>query len=274
MIDNANILVLPDIHGRTFWIEPCKDAIENNIDIVFLGDYFDPYSHEGEWVYEDMMNNFNSIVELKKAHPDHVHLLLGNHDCSYVYAPSFCYCRHDHIHHNDIKKAFFDNHDLFELMYRKEINGKQFVFSHAGILKSWLENHKEFFDSNIENVLDVVDELNSYFKRFMESPIETNKMLWVPLSDTAFLRGGYDTCGSPLWADIREFAYYDDIYEKDIIQVVGHTQLNDGAISFNGKIYCIDSRQAFIVDNTGVVMTYNEPYENKIIKTEIKKENE
>ena len=39
------ILVLPDIHGRKFWEEPCKH-IEDYDKIVFLGDYMDPYDFE------------------------------------------------------------------------------------------------------------------------------------------------------------------------------------------------------------------------------------
>ena len=40
-----DILILPDIHGRTFW----KDAVEHEqfATIIFLGDYLDPYPSEG-----------------------------------------------------------------------------------------------------------------------------------------------------------------------------------------------------------------------------------
>ena len=39
------MIIIPDIHGRTFW----KQAIQGKEteDIVFLGDYLDPYSDEG-----------------------------------------------------------------------------------------------------------------------------------------------------------------------------------------------------------------------------------
>ena len=41
----SNILIIPDIHGRTFWKEciKCREYDE----IIFLGDYLDPYSFEG-----------------------------------------------------------------------------------------------------------------------------------------------------------------------------------------------------------------------------------
>ena len=34
------ILIIPDVHGRDFWIEPVKKVINNkDYFIVFLGDY-------------------------------------------------------------------------------------------------------------------------------------------------------------------------------------------------------------------------------------------
>ena len=38
------ILIIPDIHGRDFWIEPCKHIDEFD-KVIFLGDYHDPYSN-------------------------------------------------------------------------------------------------------------------------------------------------------------------------------------------------------------------------------------
>ena len=44
-----NILIIPDIHGRSFWEKAINDVAEHRREfdeIVFLGDYFDPYSTE------------------------------------------------------------------------------------------------------------------------------------------------------------------------------------------------------------------------------------
>ena len=41
----SDILIIPDVHGRTFWKEPVKN--EEFDHIVFLGDYLDPYPQEG-----------------------------------------------------------------------------------------------------------------------------------------------------------------------------------------------------------------------------------
>lgn len=42
------ILVVPDVHGRTFWKKPVNKYIDQVDRIVFLGDYLDPYRDEGE----------------------------------------------------------------------------------------------------------------------------------------------------------------------------------------------------------------------------------
>ncbi len=38
-----NILVVPDVHGRKFW----ETALDYPGEIIFLGDYTDPYPREG-----------------------------------------------------------------------------------------------------------------------------------------------------------------------------------------------------------------------------------
>lgn len=42
------LLILPDIHGRVFWKEPCQN-IEDYDKVIFLGDYLDPYGFEGDF---------------------------------------------------------------------------------------------------------------------------------------------------------------------------------------------------------------------------------
>ena len=70
-------LVLPDIHGRTFWKEPSKRVKEYD-KVIFLGDYFDPYPFEGNSV-EEAIVNFKEIIGFEKENREKVVLLLGNH---------------------------------------------------------------------------------------------------------------------------------------------------------------------------------------------------
>lgn len=58
------VLVIPDIHGETFWKEPVQKYIDQVDRIVFLGDYLDPYRQ-----FEDEYNPdavFNNLMDIAK----------------------------------------------------------------------------------------------------------------------------------------------------------------------------------------------------------------
>ena len=54
-----DILIIPDIHGRTFWKDACSKWEGK---VIFLGDYLDPYSDEGIH-FEDAVINFINILD-------------------------------------------------------------------------------------------------------------------------------------------------------------------------------------------------------------------
>lgn len=54
----SEILILGDIHGRSFWKEPCNNWTGK---IIFLGDYHDPY---GEYIVEEP-DKVESLTNLK-----------------------------------------------------------------------------------------------------------------------------------------------------------------------------------------------------------------
>ena len=71
---SKNWIIIPDVHGRTFWREAVKGRENENI--IFLGDYLDPYPSEGitpEKAYRELLD----IIDFKKEHIDNVVLLLG-----------------------------------------------------------------------------------------------------------------------------------------------------------------------------------------------------
>ena len=74
-----SILVIPDVHGRSFW----KDAIEKHIDkcdkIIFLGDYLDEYPDENI-TRRQSKENFKEVINLKENNRDKVILILGKHE--------------------------------------------------------------------------------------------------------------------------------------------------------------------------------------------------
>ena len=60
------ILVVPDIHGESFWKEPILKYIEQVDRIIFLGDYLDPYPEEGkEYPPQGLFDNLMDIIDLR-----------------------------------------------------------------------------------------------------------------------------------------------------------------------------------------------------------------
>ena len=212
------ILVVPDVHGRTFW----RKAIEmiDEVDkVVFLGDYLDPYPSEGI-NFEEAISEFVSILQFKETYSDKVILLIGNHDCNYIWQEFPKSSRYSWFKAEEISKLFNKNIDKFQLIYQYD----NYLFSHAGVYKDWMDLCNFTLDdlTNIEE-------------------IRTNN--WPSLYCVGAIRGGWRGVGSCVWADIRESGLY-DLY-SDKYQIVGHTQLKEPFISDN--IACLDCRKCFIV---------------------------
>lgn len=229
MIDKDSkreILIIPDVHGRQFWKEPLKEGPDQWEKIVFLGDYIDPYPAEGI-TSEEAIEVLKEIVSLKKLWKDKIVLLMGNHDFGYMpdfYKTGCDPCsRYDYYNAKDIKKIYEEAvvDDLLQLFYRYG----QYVFSHAGIMKDWVEKY-----CGPAVTLD----------KLLENPEKaTPQALWV----VSRLRGGYERFGSPLWNDVRDFKNdYPGIY-----QIFGHTQLRQDPIIEPG-FACLDVRRPFILD--------------------------
>ena len=66
--------------------------------------------------------------------------------------------------------------------------------------------------------------------------------LCQPLSSISSARGGKDTFGSPVWADVSEMQSAPAI--PGLFQVFGHTQQHDGPL-ITDNFACIDCRRAF-----------------------------
>ena len=75
---------ISDLHGRGIWKKFVKDNPQ--IDIwVFIGDYTDSYDLTNEEIYLNLVE----IIEFKKANPENVILLWGNHDIAYRFLPQY-----------------------------------------------------------------------------------------------------------------------------------------------------------------------------------------
>ena len=205
------ILVLPDIHGRDFWMEPCKHTEEFD-KIIFLGDYHDPYSFQ---VSADTSRHRlrDELLPFVLEHKDKVICLLGNHDGNYVIGEMAD--RMDVFHKGDI--AHYLNQMDLKLAHQE---GK-YLFTHSGVLPAWLEY-------NNLTLTDVLD----------------NNVPYEALVQVSPRRGGWDRCGSCIWGDVVEYEM--SVKIPDIYQIFGHTQLQNEYIAKD--FACLDARKAFVLD--------------------------
>lgn len=216
----SKILVIPDVHGRTFW-RKALELVDKVDKIVFLGDYLDPYPHEGI-SFEEAVTEFIRILQFKESYPDKIVLLIGNHDCHYIWKDFPDCSRRNYTHLNAMNELFNKNIDKFQLIYQTD----DYLFSHAGVYEEWM-NMCKF----------TLEDLEDFDKIISDN--------WPSLSCVGYKRGGYYPVGSCVWADIRE-SVENNLY-SDKQQIVGHTQLENFPYG-NDKIVCVDVRSCFILN--------------------------
>lgn len=203
------VLVVPDIHGRNFWEEPCKewDGL-----IVFLGDYHDPYPWQVS--NKDSLINLKTLVKFYEDNKSRVICLLGNHDGNYLIKKGFA-DRIDYSNYDEVT-SLLKKLDLKVAYYTNNI-----LFSHAGALSEWLKIN----DLSVEEVSNLKFD---------------NKAL----TDMSPWRGGSSRVGGILWGDVRE--YVSEKHIPNIYQVFGHTQIKEEVI--RPDFACLDCRKCFIMD--------------------------
>lgn len=281
---STKVIVIPDVHGREFWKEPIeeyRDFINHQlVDVVFLGDYLDPYPFEDVTV-EKAIEVFKEIIEFAKDKAN-VHLLLGNHDMHYFdkfYSENIHKVRYSHAHAAEITKLFTENKSLFKVAWETRVNGKKILFTHAGLLKTWAEVHmgklrvrhgciEDKF--KIKNIAPTSDSLNSLLR--------TKKGI-LSLGDISEDRGGWCAYGSPIWADFRE--HIDSLqwcppgrdevcnYVGEVYQVFGHS-LGFPFGGYESLDMCyiddhfamLDSRMTFVILDDGSIHEVDDNIEN------------
>lgn len=229
------LLIIPDVHGRTFWKQPCHEADDFD-KIIFLGDYVDPYPRDG--INElQALDNFTEILSFAEQGQDKVVMLYGNHDLHYVseyYLKIAGGCRYSRRLAPQIRKMFEDHKQLFRFCYETELSGGSTVlFSHAGVSPLWYKEQCGF-----EGAPDV-DRLNGMLST--EKDIEL-------LAQVGWSRGGNARVGSMVWCDVYEFSEHEK-YEG-IYQVFGHTQQLYGPV-IDDTFACLDCREAFVMTGDG-----------------------
>ena len=206
------ILVVPDVHGRDFWIEPCHNWQGS---IVFLGDYHDPYPFQVS--KEKSLKNLKELVEFVTNNKDRCTCLMGNHDRPYLICETSG-CRFDFFHSKTVRKL------IEELNLQLCLLKDDVIFSHAGITPDWCNN----------TGYDPEDIARGEMSR-------TNGCL----EEISWYRGGDNPYGSMLWCDVNEYAklpHYSGYY-----QIFGHSQQESDPV-IKEDYACLDCRRCFIVD--------------------------
>ena len=227
----SELIIIPDVHGRPFWRDAVKGHEEDGI--VFLGDYLDPYAWEGITPEEAFMALMD-IIALKRAHPDNVTLLLGNHDLGYL-DQSICTCRMDWRRRTDIHDVLLENLDLFDLVHIKQDGNLALLFSHAGISEKWVREYGNLFCEGQFDPLALNRALHDEKAR---------PELFRSLSCVSWSRGGLDDFGSPVWADVNDYLDGDRLL-GGFLHLFGHTLHNGGPINVRNHGFCLDCAEAF-----------------------------
>lgn len=275
-MNNPQVIIIPDVHGRTFW----KDAINQftqdlypNLQIVFLGDYLDPYESYDGISKEEAFINFEEILDYANR-DSRVTLLIGNHDWHYfVHLDE---CRIDKARERNIEHMFKDNILKFRLHKIIELDGCKYLFSHAGITQKWLDmvaamakdEVKNWNPGEGENYVDpskdpkykwisdmaYINETHNF--KLLEESLQNydDNFYSCPISLISRERGGYYSYGSLIWADVYEHLTNDDL--KGFYQIFGHTysfpNTHSPSISPGGKSWAmLDCGKAFTLDNEG-----------------------
>ena len=249
-MSTKEILIIPDIHGRTFYRDALSEALRNNVEVVCLGDYLDPYEEDGI-TNEEAFTIMEEVVEAKRARPHMVHLLIGNHDSSYLYSKDMCLSRFDHDNARRNHEFFIKNSLNFDLFFDTQIAGKQFLFSHAGITSGWL--------SEIGHSLRGIDDILMLLKKeYLEYCLDNSKTaIWEKLSYISGDRGGRHKNGSLIWADFFEHTDQQNWLNDDAItQIVGHTQLNFHPVRVSDRLFCLDCGEPFYIDEDGIIRSW------------------
>lgn len=250
-MEKIEYIIIPDVHGRSFWREAVKKYIDTDIIFIFLGDYLDPYEYED---IDDEYKELLDIIEYKKQYPERFILLFGNHDLHYLTRAGRG-SRWDWNNAKRNEKTFLDNIDLFQITYTAEVNNKKFLFSHAGILKDWIYSNNKWLkievpDDNADYRINNLSELPDFNKMFKS---DVDRINLFNSNGVSFARGGDSQWGSIFWADVHEHL---DKNERipGVIQVFGHTQQEQDPVNYDNEIYCLDCRKAFAITSSGNIL--------------------
>ena len=240
----SKVLVIPDVHQQTETL----DLISGEFDeCVMLGDYEDHWE-SGAW-WDDENRNPIAILErirsLKEKYGKRLHVLLGNHDLTYLSLEKLneaerylatCVSGHQKKHESEIASKMDAVADMFEIAC--EIDGV--VYSHAGFSGTWTEYAHRIQEKDEPSIISIMNKLILKHKTKNGS-----KKLHVLLDHASFSPSGNSPEEGPLW--IRPEALKTDMVFKK--QIVGHTEYDKPTMVYSSEdsfLFVADSREHLI----------------------------
>lgn len=246
------ILIIPDVHGRDFW-KKAYDYVDKVDEIIFLGDYLDPYEFE-HISEEQAIENFKEILQFKKEHRN-VTLLWGNHDHHYISPFNKVWgCRRINSRLEELTELYNNNLHLFQVVRIIE----NYIFSHAGVLKDWFETVTDKKPIGKSLLFSEFVELSDTDKQLLNINLSENEInSWLfheigrrVLGMVSRERGGRDRYGSCLWADIYEHIPYFNTSQLNYYQIFSHSLSYPTIDDYYKDNYMamLDCRKCFILD--------------------------
>lgn len=198
------LLAVGDLHGKSCW-QSIEFALYDRV--VFLGDYVDSFHHSDQ----EILDNLNAVINLKKSLPQKVILILGNHDIQYLHYPKYSCSGFRPTMQLQLTEIFTQYLHLFQVAYQI----KNHLFSHAGISQPWFQKFQSFLE--IAPFMENLEEWDSISE--ICNAVEQTHYRDI-LHQIGAKRGGSEEYGGMTWADKEEI--WDHPLEG-YHQVVGHT---------------------------------------------------
>lgn len=238
----SKVLIISDMHGSHNWEQAKSIVKEQKIDyVVSLGDWVDSWEN----VWPDQGENLQRAIDWFREDPKHRFILFGNHDLSYISQTrdGQRVSGHQGEKHLEIQAILENNKDVFH--YCVEIDG--WVFSHAGISKTWINDYiKPIFHTIYDTDEKVWDEKEFNIK-LLDNTLREYGTKYSKLNELIDWHGTWSGTGNEpeqglVW--IRPEALLKDMYYPR--QAVGHTEWAKGEPvrlkSKTGKLLVTDSR--------------------------------
>jgi len=207
------MIVIGDVHNHIIAAEELASRYEKTHKVLFVGDYFDDF-------YDNPSIAEKTAIWLKESlhKPNRIHLY-GNHDLQYttygerkisskilkLYMCSGFTPEKDIVVKNILNSEDWSKVKLHHFEYGIH-------FTHAGMAREFFEHPIKGMTN--ETILEAIKDIEIKFNNREQTDI---------IGGAGYCRGGCNPVGGITWNDHNQEA--DPV--KDIIQIYGHTPVND-----------------------------------------------